>query len=328
MKVPSSQVSQFPYVFRIVSSLLSLSLGFGRGWMSGDIRWAGTLEVVSIIGFVLLTATASWQFRGHSPTMVGVAFGGILAATTMFGWVCGGNAATYAATGQLNPASMIVLGLAIYSLVGLSFGAVGGWFIGGMLSMLIRLRLVDGNGKTNSQAEPTEFGELKSEEPSDKSTTNQISNASTEDKFVRIVGLLAIGLYGLSLVLPAIGTSGGYNQAQLGLAKQNPGLWVLILSMATCLMLNPMWLANPLAWCGAVLLTKKKYRWAAVAASLSAVLSISGVFMFKTVTKGGDQYELLIGCYVWMTSTVILAAGSTAAAMLFQSKSPMVHHEQ
>lgn len=125
---------------------------------------------------------------------------------------------------------------------------------------------------------------------------------------VAVVGVL----YVVSLVLPAIGTAGGYNEAQLGLGKENPGFWVLVLSGGTCFMLNPMWLANPLLWAGLWLMWRRKWRVATVVAVLSALFAIGGSVAFMQWTSGGDNYELLFGYYVWAASTVSLVLMAVA----------------
>ncbi|WP_442511809.1 hypothetical protein SH528x_003554 [Novipirellula sp. SH528] len=215
---------------------------------------------------------------------------------------------------------MMVIGLAMYSFVGLLLGAGGGLIIGVILSILGQLQVGKAKPTKSAPDETTELSKLASPNHSDTSGTGQISDATVESRFVQLVAILAVGLYGLSLLLPAIGTSGGYNQAQLGLSKQNPGFWILILSMANCFVLNPMWLANPLAWTGAFLLAKRSYRAAAVTSMLASVAALAGVWLFMQVTNGGDQYDLLVGCYIWIASIVVLAVGSTLAACRFPNR--------
>ena len=107
------------------------------------------------------------------------------------------------------------------------------------------------------------------------------------------------GIYALSMVLPAIGTPGGYNLAQLGLSEMNIGLWIFVLRTVISFTLNPLWLTNPLIWAGAVSVNYGRWKSALLCGSIATMFAIGGTAWFKS-GKGSDQYSLLVGYYAWV----------------------------
>lgn len=107
----------------------------------------------------------------------------------------------------------------------------------------------------------------------------------------------------VSLFLPVFYRDDGSHEA-LGLAALAFG-WVA---------LHPAWLANPLWLAGLILLLCKRYLVTSIVASLGVLLALSSFSLMGAGTWNDDFVVdgMSPGYYVWLTSQLLLAAGSFA----------------
>jgi hypothetical protein len=130
--------------------------------------------------------------------------------------------------------------------------------------------------------------------------------AST-DPLKRLVVSASVVLFALSLVLPALG------EGELGV-RVEPGYMILGTGYFGVLFGQLAWFANPLWVAGLVYLIRRRWKAAAICASLAVVLAAESFLLYSTGFPSDSgatiPVRLLAGFWVWWSSLWVLAAGA------------------
>jgi hypothetical protein len=130
----------------------------------------------------------------------------------------------------------------------------------------------------------------------------------------KMLALLAVAVYAVSLVLPAVAAPNG---------KPAPG-WLLLLYGPVGIgdFGEPRWLANPLLWATAISLfaTDRRTVLTVLTAVAGACLALSCLIFPVTWVEGGGpgaisevKARLLSGAYLWITAQVIALVSALCA---------------